>query len=135
LILVVQLLDGAWHVSAVILASPDLVNPGYIGAEIIPWDCDLPLPTAGCEVTVTNVQPQRLNLREDPGTDREVTGKLSEGESVCLLGSPALADGFQWWPLRSEGGTEAWAAAFDPDEPDTPWLTATGRACQGEQVE
>ncbi len=95
-------------------------------------NCDLPLPTAGCELKVTNVQPQRLNMREDPGTDRQVTGKLSEGESVCLLGSPGLADGFPWWPLRSEEGTEGWAAAFDPDEPDKPWLTATGRACQGE---
>ena len=37
-ILVVQLLGGAWHVSAAILAFPDLVNPSYIGAEIIPWE-------------------------------------------------------------------------------------------------
>ncbi len=98
-----------------------------------PWvDCDLPLPTAGCELKVTNVQPQRLNLRDDAGTDQEVTGKLSEGETVCLLGSPGLADGFQWWPVRSGEGSEGWAAAFDPGEPTKPWLTATGRTCPGE---
>ncbi len=98
-------------------------------------NCELSLPTAGCEVTVTNVQPQRLNLREDPGTDQEVIGKLSEGDIVCLLGSPALEDGIQWWPLRTAEGSEGWAAAFDPDEPTKPWLTATGRTCKGEQVE
>ncbi|MFQ5880637.1 MAG: SH3 domain-containing protein [Dehalococcoidia bacterium] len=91
--------------------------------------CQLPLPTAGCEITVTNVQPERLNLRESPGTDQQVIAKLSEGDIVCLLGSPALADGFQWWPVRTAEGQDGWAAAFNPDEPDKPWLTPTGRTC------
>ncbi len=95
-------------------------------------NCQLPLPTAGCEVTVSNVQPQRLNLREGPGTDQQTIGKLSEGEAACLVGSPALAAGFQWWPVRTAEGTEGWAAVFDPAEPAKPWLTATGRTCQGE---
>jgi hypothetical protein len=92
-------------------------------------NCKLPLPTAGCETVVTNIQPDRLNLREGAGTGEEVVGKLSEGDIVCLLGSPALVDEFQWWPLHTSEGKEGWAAAFDPDEPDRPWLTATGRTC------
>lgn len=98
-------------------------------------NCEPPLPTAGCEAMVTNVQPQRLNVREGPGPKEHIIGELSEGESICLLGvgAPALADGIQWWPLRSAGGTEGWAAAFDPSEPDKPWLTPTGRRCQADQ--
>ena len=94
-------------------------------------DCQLPLPTVGCEVIVKNVQPQRLNLRDAAGTGAEATGKLAHGDIACLLGSPAIKDGIQWWPLSTTEGIEGWAAVFDPDEPQAPWLTATGRTCHG----
>ena len=111
----------------------NITNRPHDGDYFGNWvNCELSLPTAGCEVTVTNVQPQRLNLREDPGTDQEVIGKLSEGDTACLLGTPALKDDTQWWPIRSGEGIEGWAAAFDPAEPTKPWLTATGRTCQVE---
>jgi Tol biopolymer transport system component len=87
------------------------------------------LPTAGCEASVANIQPERLNLRDGPGTDADITSRLNEGDSVCLLGSPTLEEGFQWWPVRTAEGSEGWAAAFDPGEPDRPWLQATGATC------
>ena len=111
-------------------------DPPGGGNHFASWvNCELPLPTAGCGAMVTNVEPQGLNVREGPGTDQDVIGGLSQGDTVCLLGvgAPALADGIQWWPLRTAEGTEGWTAAFDPDEPDSPWLTATGRTCQGVQ--
>lgn len=113
-------------------------------------NCQLPVPTFGHEVSVTNVRPQRLNLREAPGIDQGAIGNLSDGDTACLLGTPQLeveftvvpespespsrdpvsyevsvarTDGFQWWPLRT---AEGWVAAFDPDGPDKPWLTASG---------
>ena len=132
-------------------------------------NCLLPLPTAGCEVAVTDFPAQPLDVMPNvcvvfgcgPDTGRfkeadqefwrlasEVKGlervvdrrqrlisNLSEGDTACLVGSPALAEGFQWWPLHTAEGTEGWAAAFDPAEPTKPWLTATGRTCQGEQIE
>ena len=84
---------------------------------------------------MTNVEPQGLNVREGPGTDQDVIGGLSQGDTVCLLGvgAPALADGIQWWPLRTAEGTEGWVAAFDPNEPNRRWLTPTGSMCQGDQ--
>jgi plastocyanin len=93
------------------------------------------VPTAGCEVTVTNVQPEHLNVRERPKTesdDSPVIGELSEGDTVCLIGAPSFGGGYKWWPVSAADGTEGWAAAFDPQEPARPWLTPTGNSCGGE---
>jgi predicted DNA-binding protein YlxM (UPF0122 family) len=95
---------------------------------------DCSAPTAGCEVTVTNVQPEYLNVRKAPKqewSDPEVVGKLSEGDTVCLTGASALGGGYKWWPVIAADGTEGWAAAFDPKDPARPWLTPTGRPCGG----
>ena len=46
-----------------------------------------------------------------------------------MLGSPALIRGLQWWPVRSGDGAEGWVAAFDPGDPGTTWLEATGAPC------
>ncbi len=86
---------------------------------------------AGCEAQVTNVAPQRLNVRVGPGTEATLTGKLSEGDVVCLTGSSALVDGFRWWPLHSQGEEARWVAQGDSEEPEEPWLTPTGRKCPG----
>ncbi len=84
---------------------------------------------------MTNVGPERLNVRKGPvgpGVDAPVVGKLSEGDVVCLIGPPWFTDGFKWWPLHAADGSEGWAAAFDPGEVNSPWLTATGETCEGE---
>ncbi len=98
---------------------------------------DCSRPTAGCQARVTNVGPERLNVRKAPvGTGVEgfasVVGKLREGDVVCFIGPPRYSDGFKWWPLHAVDGTEGWAAAFDPGEVNRPWLTATGETCEGE---
>jgi RNA polymerase sigma factor (sigma-70 family) len=95
---------------------------------------DCRLPTVGCEARVTNVQPQWLNVRKGPGTGEGVISKLSEGDIVCLLGLPAFEDGYKWWPVHAADGTEGWAAAFEPKQPGSPWLTPTGKACSGERA-
>jgi Tol biopolymer transport system component len=90
---------------------------------------DCRLPTAGCEATVTNVRPKKLEVRKLPGVSEPVIGRMAEGDTVCLLGSPALAGRSKWWPVYSAGGLTGWAAASDPEEPDKPWITPTGREC------
>ena len=85
---------------------------------------------AHCEVKVTNVGPDQLNVREGPGKESVVKGKLSEGDIVCLTGSSVFDDGFRWWPVPWEDGLNGWVAQGDPREPDRPWLTATGRKCE-----
>jgi hypothetical protein len=93
---------------------------------------DCRVPTAGCEAKVTNVQPDPLNARVSPGMDQEITGKLSEGDSVCLLGAPLVGDGYKWWPISTTDGTEGWVAEFDPQDPARLWITPTGEPCSGE---
>jgi hypothetical protein len=83
-----------------------------------------------CEVKVTNVGSDQLNVREGAGMESVVKGKLSEGDIVCLTGSSAFDDGFRWWPVRSQAGLQGWVAQGDPQQPDRPWLTATGRKCE-----
>jgi dipeptidyl aminopeptidase/acylaminoacyl peptidase len=96
---------------------------------------DCSRPTAGCEAEVTNVGVAGLNVRDGhglPGLDASVVGKLSEGDIICFIGPSWFMDGFRWWPVHSAEGTEGWAAAFDPGEVNSPWLTATGVTCEGE---
>jgi uncharacterized protein YgiM (DUF1202 family) len=97
----------------------------------VTWvNCQMPLPTVGCQVHVTVVGSQKLNVRQEAGTDREVLTQLNEGAIVCMLGSPSLADSVQWWPVRSADGIEGWAARSDPSDPARSWLAPTGHLCQ-----
>ncbi len=96
-----------------------------------PMWVDCRVPTAGCEARVTNIQPDTLNMRQDAGADGEIIGTLSEGDTVCLVGSPTLAGGYKWWPVGTADETVGWVAAFDPKGPSVPWLTPTGNLCGG----
>ncbi len=116
---------GDWVVA---VTQPIALPEGIVAAAPEVRPC-APL-IAGCEAQVTNVAPQRLNVRVVPDTEATLTGKLSEGDVVCLIGSSALADGFRWWYARSESGIEGYVAQGDPQEPDEPWLTPTGRKCE-----
>ncbi len=106
-----------------------------VAPEATDVNCRLILLAPGCAAEVTIVEPSRLNVRAYPGTDQVIIGKLAKNDIVCLIGSPAIKDNIRWWRLHTTEGTEGWAAAFDPEGPAEPWLTATGRTCQGEQVE
>jgi len=87
---------------------------------------------AHCEAQVTS-EAQRLNIREGLSQESDVMGRLSEGEIVCLAGRSRFGeDGFRWWPIASWSGTGGWwwVAQGDPQEPERPWLTPTGRRCE-----
>jgi hypothetical protein len=102
---------------------------GIVAAEPEVQPC-APL-TGDCEVQVTNVAPDQLNVREGPGQQRKIAGQVSEGDIVCLTGKSVFGgDGFRWWPVRAQDGLEGWVAQGDPQEPERPWLTATGRKCE-----
>jgi len=95
-------------------------NPDWV-------DCRVTTP--GCVAVVASINPDKLNVRKDFGTTGEIVSQLTEGDEVCLTGASGFADGFRWWPVRSIDGREGWAAAFDPGQPDKPWLSATGATC------
>jgi len=112
----------------VAVTQPIAWPEGIVSAEPEARPCSL--LREGCEVQVTNVGTDQLNVREGPGMEDVVKGKLSEGDIVCLTGSSTFDDGFRWWPVPSDVGLDGWVAQGDPQEPERPWLTATGRKCE-----
>jgi len=113
----------------VAVTQPIVLPEGIAPAEPQVRPCAPPI--ANCELQVTNIAPDQLNIREGPGQQREVLGQVSEGEIVCLTGRSALwGDGFRWWPVRSQAGVQGWVAQGNPQQPERPWLTATGRKCE-----
>lgn len=86
----------------------------------------------GCEAVVSNVAPDRLNLREKPGRAARVVQALTEGTTVCTLLSAeaSFEDGHLWYPVRTPtDGMEGWLAAYDPLDANMRWLVPTGREC------
>jgi SH3-like domain-containing protein len=54
----------------------------------------------------------RLNLRSGPGTNYEIIDRLELGERVTLVDGPLKnedGDGYAWWLIRTDDGTEGWA--------------------------
>ena len=132
------LLDTTDGTRTPILQAGDLVvavtQPIALPEEVVAAEPEVrpctPL-TAGCEAQVTNVAPEQVNMRKGASQGTDVTGSLSEGEIVCLTGFSQLGGGgLRWWPVRSRSGVEGWVAHGDPQEPERPWLTPTGRKCE-----
>jgi eukaryotic-like serine/threonine-protein kinase len=45
--------------------------------------------------------PIRNNVRQDPGLDAELIGKLNPGEPFLVIGGPECKDAMVWWKVRS----------------------------------
>ena len=99
-------------------------------ADYRPVWADCTRPAAGCRARVTNIAPDTLNVREEPTVGAPTAGELDEGDIVCLFGPSSLVDGYRWWPIRSEGGIEGFAAQADPADLGSPWITPTGDFCE-----
>jgi len=114
----------------VVAVTQPIALPKEIAAATPQVQSCVPL-AAPCEAQVTNVSPDRLNIRKEPSQGTDVVATVSEGETVCLTGSSQFGeDGFRWWPVRSQSGVEGWVAHGDPQEPERSWLTPTGRKCE-----
>ena len=59
-----------------------------------------------------------LNLREGPGIDFDILERLEPGVLVTLLEGPRKNDddGYVWWRIRTEDGTEGWAVERADEE-------------------
>lgn len=99
-------------------------------ADYRPVWVDCSRPTAGCQGEITNVAPDTLHVREEPTVGASGAGDLNEGDIVCLFGPSSFVDGYRWWPVRSEGGIEGFAAQADPANLGSPWITPTGGFCE-----
>jgi hypothetical protein len=55
----------------------------------------------GDQGAVSMEPPIRNNVRQDPGLDAELVGKLNPGEPFLVIGGPECADSMVWWKVRS----------------------------------
>lgn len=62
---------------------------------------------AGSTAMVTEVE---VNMRAEPTTGAEVVTVLTAGQQVTIIGGPQDADGFTWWQVSLDDGTEGWVA-------------------------
>ena len=68
---------------------------------------------------------------EGPSNDSELHVVNADGTEEANLSNHPSPDVIVC-NTAAPDGTEGWAAAFDPDAVDEPWLTPTGDPCQGE---
>jgi uncharacterized protein YgiM (DUF1202 family) len=47
-------------------------------------------------------------MRQGDGIDYPVLETIAEGTVFELIGGPSEADGYSWWQIRLDNGTEGW---------------------------
>lgn len=73
-----------------------------------------PISAVGQRYRVT----EGMNFRSGAGLGFGVIGALGVGATGSVIGGPTDRDGYRWWQLRTDNGTQGWAAAN--------WLVTTG---------
>ncbi len=69
--------------------------------------------TVGATAYVTRAGGLPLRLRNGPGLNHDVVGRLEPGTGMTLLAGPQQADGHAWWQIRTTDGREGWVAGED----------------------
>lgn len=54
------------------------------------------------------VTESSVNLRSEPTTSGDIVGTLSPDSTVTITGASQEADGYVWWPVSTDDGTEGW---------------------------
>lgn len=57
------------------------------------------------------VMQDGVNVRPTAGTDGSPVARVNAGDVLTLTGEPEEADGYTWYPVRLEDGTEGFVAA------------------------
>jgi len=121
---------GAFPASPATPTIPPDLDPGVSGAppqpppsfrfsgptlEAIATSTSTPMPVGiGVFVIVTDVEPDELNVRNEPGTrGTEIVFRAEEGTRFTIIDGPRQADGLTWWRVQdsinlSQAG---WAAS------------------------
>ncbi|MDQ3541621.1 MAG: sortase [Chloroflexota bacterium] len=95
--------------------SRDIIRARLVGtdtgnaqaaADVETPDTNSEEPVAGRNQATIN--DNGVNLRSEASTAGEVVMTLSQGDVVTVLGDSQEADGFVWWPVRLDDGTEGW---------------------------
>lgn len=106
------------------LDSPSAIDPGRIASlafsadgrllaigssdgQIQLWGVTGGLFALGAALRVAEAG-DGLNLRDRPALGGSIRSQLSEGETLDLLEGPLLAEGYNWWRIRTGQGREGW---------------------------
>ena len=74
-------------------------------------DVDLENVTGGARRTVYNDAIGYANVREEPGLHGTVAAKLKNGTKVNTTGNKITRDGYTWYEITLEGGSDyGWIA-------------------------
>lgn len=57
--------------------------------------------------------PRPINVRNGPGTDERILGRIEINELFLVLEGPVCADDYAWYRIRSRNGLEGWLAEGD----------------------
>ena len=80
------------------------IDPDYRAGDLV-LDVNVAV-TSGSKAKVTT-ESTNLNIRKGPGTDQEIVGKASHGETVTIQSKT----NDQWWLIKTDGGVEGYAYA------------------------
>lgn len=75
-----------------------------------------PVLAIGGSARVQTTGGDTLNVRGGPGRSFDIVMKLANDTPVTLIGGPQEADGYRWWQIRTEDGTEGWTVEAADDE-------------------
>lgn len=83
---------------------------GIGGGWIDSADIDIapmPISNVGQRFRVT----ETMNFRSSAGLGGGVMGLINAGTTGSVIGGPTDRDGYRWWQLRTDSGSQGWAAA------------------------
>ncbi len=86
---------------------PQDVQPTEAGTPAEPGTPAGPL-TIGAAATVTGTNGLGVNLRQESNTVAPILLILNDGASLTITEGPTENEGFTWWRVRLEDGTEGW---------------------------
>jgi len=76
-----------------------------------------PTPTPAGNVRVGQaarvVARTGLNIRSEPSTQAELSGRFAPGAVVKVVGGPTFAEGYVWWQVDDGYGLAGWVAGGD----------------------
>lgn len=68
----------------------------------------LSILAVGGSAVVTGTDTDGVNMRQGGGIDYPVLETIADGTAFELIGGPSEADGYSWWQIRLDNGTEGW---------------------------